>query len=449
MVESGSGPKGVLPMAGSKVKLFREGRKKYESISLGIFFLLVISVILLSFGLDLVAGILIIAALCLGIIVYRRVTVNEKYYTRRMENLVSSENRTNEVIKDFSHKIREPLNTIVIIGDMMSVRDETLSETDLTSSLNESAGDMVDAVNELTRITAGNLLYDLRKPIRFDLLAVVDSCVDLCSQKNNELIKFIVVKDDPENLILYGDPIIIKQFLINIFSAVERQADGKPVEMTVRIRQKQETKTGAFVLLSIETDREMKLSNGIEPEESMQGDGTVSRKFSFSESSQEGRSAIEITIPFSLPAAGLKSKPAESKIEKLIERDKTRKQMSDISVLLVEDNIINQKIMTLTLKPRVRSIDIAENGREALDKFGTSNYDLILMDIQMPLMTGLVAAEKIRALEVTTHSHIPIIAITANALIGDRERCLSAGIDEYISKPYQPAALIELINKVI
>ena len=130
-------------------------------------------------------------------------------------------------------------------------------------------------------------------------------------------------------------------------------------------------------------------------------------------------------------------------------KEKTSKVMKDLKVLLVEDNIINQKITILTLKPLVKSIDTAENGKEALDKFGTSNYDLILMDIQMPLMSGLIAAEKIRALESTTHSHIPIIAITANAMIGDRERCISAGIDEYISKPFQPAALIELIKKTI
>ena len=130
-------------------------------------------------------------------------------------------------------------------------------------------------------------------------------------------------------------------------------------------------------------------------------------------------------------------------------KEKTSKVMKDLKVLLVEDNIINQKITILTLKPLVKSIDTAENGKEALDKFGTSNYDLILMDIQMPLMSGLIAAEKIRALESTTHSHIPIIAITANAMIGDRERCISAGIDEYISKPFQPAVLIELIKKTI
>jgi len=114
--------------------------------------------------------------------------------------------------------------------------------------------------------------------------------------------------------------------------------------------------------------------------------------------------------------------------------------------LLAEDNLINQKITLLTLKPLVNSIDTATDGKEAVDKFSSGNYDIILMDIQMPVMSGLVAAEKIRALEEITNTHIPIIAITANAMLGDKEKCISAGIDDYLSKPFQPSALIEKIK---
>jgi len=130
-------------------------------------------------------------------------------------------------------------------------------------------------------------------------------------------------------------------------------------------------------------------------------------------------------------------------------KERTRKELKDVNILLVEDNSINQKITLLTLRPLVNNIDTAINGKEALDKFGTSTYDLILMDIQMPVMSGLMAAEKIRALESSTNSHVPIIAITANAMLGDKERCLSAGMDDYISKPFQPAALIEKIRRYV
>jgi CheY-like chemotaxis protein len=158
---------------------------------------------------------------------------------------------------------------------------------------------------------------------------------------------------------------------------------------------------------------------------------------------------LNIFLPFANPVVEIKQSIASQKIEQLIHKDKTHKELKDLKILLVEDNLINQKITLLTLKPLVHSIDTASNGKEALDRFGTTNFDLILMDIQMPIMSGLVAAEKIRALESSTNSHVPIIAITANAMIGDKEKCLSAGIDDYISKPFQPAALIEKIKRII
>jgi CheY-like chemotaxis protein len=130
-----------------------------------------------------------------------------------------------------------------------------------------------------------------------------------------------------------------------------------------------------------------------------------------------------------------------------LRREEKKKDMHELNVLLVEDNVINQKITFLTLKPLVKNIDTASNGKEALDKIARTDYDLILMDIQMPVMNGLVASEKIRELEKSTYSHTPIIAITANAMLGDKEKCLAVGIDEYISKPFQPAALIEIIKK--
>ena len=158
---------------------------------------------------------------------------------------------------------------------------------------------------------------------------------------------------------------------------------------------------------------------------------------------------LNINLPFTRILRETKHQIASPKIEELIQKEKSQKELKDIRILLVEDNLINQKITHLTLKPLVNSIDTASNGKEALDKFGAAAYDLILMDIQMPIMSGLVAAEKIRALESSTNTHVPIIAITANAMIGDKEKCMSAGIDDYISKPFQPSALIEKIKKYI
>ena len=127
----------------------------------------------------------------------------------------------------------------------------------------------------------------------------------------------------------------------------------------------------------------------------------------------------------------------------------TSVELENANVLLVEDNLINQKIVVLSLKKLVKSIDIANNGKEALDKFGTSRFDIILMDIQMPIMNGIVATKKIREIESSSNSHTPIIAITANALLGDKEECLAAGMDDYISKPFQIEVLIQKMKNLL
>ena len=119
------------------------------------------------------------------------------------------------------------------------------------------------------------------------------------------------------------------------------------------------------------------------------------------------------------------------------------------NILLVEDNIINQKIIILSLKNIVKKIDVANNGEEALNLFKKEKYDLILMDLQMPIMDSFIATKKIREIENNSSNHTPIIAVTANALLGDRDKCIDAGMDDYISKPFKIDVLIDKMSKLI
>jgi len=124
-----------------------------------------------------------------------------------------------------------------------------------------------------------------------------------------------------------------------------------------------------------------------------------------------------------------------------------------MKILVIEnERPAAEKIVKLLRKidKSVSVIGVIETVEDAINRLQDKpEPDLVLMDIQMPVMSGLVAAEKIRALESSTNTHVPIIAITANAMIGDKEKCISAGIDDYISKPFQPSALIEKIKKFI
>jgi two-component system, sensor histidine kinase and response regulator len=111
--------------------------------------------------------------------------------------------------------------------------------------------------------------------------------------------------------------------------------------------------------------------------------------------------------------------------------------LQPLRVLLVEDNLINQKVASRMLEKNGHNVITANNGREALDILGEREFDAVLMDVQMPEMDGLETTAAIRASERGTDRHLPIVAFTAHALMGDRERCLDAGMDVYLSKPVQ------------
>ncbi len=119
-----------------------------------------------------------------------------------------------------------------------------------------------------------------------------------------------------------------------------------------------------------------------------------------------------------------------------------------LHILIAEDNPINQKLAVRLLQKQGHTSIVANNGREALETWARQPFDAILMDMMMPEMDGLEATIAIREREKTTGAHIPIIAITANAMTGDREKCLAAGMDEYISKPVDVAQLYEALGKL-
>jgi len=121
-----------------------------------------------------------------------------------------------------------------------------------------------------------------------------------------------------------------------------------------------------------------------------------------------------------------------------------------LKILLVEDNVLNQRIVLFSLKKLNHEVTIANNGLEALEKFRQENYDVVLMDIMMPIMDGLEATTKIREEEdlMQTRKRTPIIALTANTMDNDRTKCLSYGMDEFMSKPFDIEKLKHIFNKL-
>ncbi len=433
----------------SSEEIFEKKRKTIETYSIIILLILISAVLLISFNQKLLAGCLIIAGASLGVIIVRKASELNKEFKESLNEFSSLNERKDDVIIDFSHRIREPLNNLVIISDMLMESGLQKKQKELLETFIASTNNMVTIVNELTMQSAGNLSYEHRKAIKFNLLSTIQNTIELYSLKDKANIDFILNKKEFSDFECFGDPIILKQIFLDIFNTIEIQSSERVIKVTINLKKTKETGAESIIDLRIQTDNPIVLINDKGVEKSLAARFISSGRGTFGQEIGTNSTVLNIFLPYANPVTEIKQNIASQKIEELIQKDKIHKDLKDLKILLVEDNLINQKITLLTLKPLVYSIDTASNGKEALDRFGTTNFDLILMDIQMPVMSGLVAAEKIRALEATTKSHVPIIAITANAMIGDKEKCLSAGIDDYISKPFQPAALIEKIKKII
>jgi CheY-like chemotaxis protein len=120
-----------------------------------------------------------------------------------------------------------------------------------------------------------------------------------------------------------------------------------------------------------------------------------------------------------------------------------------VRVLIADDNVVNQKLITHLLQERGHAVAVVSNGRQAVEEVTRGEYDLVLMDLQMPEMDGLEATAVIRARERLTHLRVPIVALTAHAMAGDRQRCLDAQMDDYLAKPVKAGELFEVLDRVL
>ena len=175
-------------------EIFNKNRKNIEKYSLIALFCLIAAVLLISFDQKLLAGCLIIAAASMGIIIFKKSNDINKTFKESLSEFYSLNEKKNDVITDFSHKIREPLNNLVIITDMLMESGLQKKQKELLETFIASTNNMVTTVNELSMQSAGNLSYERRKAIRFNLLSTIQNTFELYSLKDNENIDFILNK---------------------------------------------------------------------------------------------------------------------------------------------------------------------------------------------------------------------------------------------------------------
>lgn len=382
-----------------------------------------------------------------------------------------------EFISRLSHQIRTPLNNIMLIGNMVSRENLTEKQKDLMETILASASNLTNVVDNISAVSNYEIQERAVINISFNIQTTLNNTLKLFTGQKSSSVQINLAYDSSIPSELIGDPVLLKQIFLNLIETILKRKSAGPIAIKIVAKAKKAVSNLLEVQFDLLTNkpvnlplaentfrfnapRELAVSNISEYLNLIEL--TIAKNIIEQSNSKliikttpDKSLIISFSLTFLRSILDTNVIPSVEKSEEVIITEasqkliKTSTELKDSNVLMVEDNMINQKIVMLSLKKIVKNIDVAGNGKEALDKFGTSKYDIILMDVQMPVMDGLLATKKIREIEASTNSHTPIIAITANALHGDRDLCLAAGMDEYISKPFLVELLIEKMEALL
>lgn len=382
---------------------------------------------------------------------------------KKMLDAINEVKRKDEFLSKLSHQLRTPLNNITVLGNLINKSNLTNDQKEQVDTLVASANNLANVVNNIVDISSDDISRQEGQNFTFDILETLENISKLFNDQTGTHLRVETHASNFSSAQVMGDSIKLKQIFLNLFENIIKATnnDGVTVHVSVSlIADKDKQSKWGFQMainrkIHFQPYKEGALQEGyynLDEQDMSIAQRLISGfqgKLSY-ENIQE-KTLITFNLVFHKkefhevkPAQDNAKKPAQPTLA----QDKNIK-LEDANVLLVEDNLINQKIVVLSLSKVVKNIDIANNGKEALDKFGTSRYDVILMDIQMPVMDGIVATRKIREIEESTNTHTPIIAITANALAGDKETCLAAGMNDYLAKPFQVEELLQKMENLL
>ncbi len=396
----------------------------------------------------------------------------------------------NEFLANISHEIRTPMNAVIGFSALALQTELTPKQYDYISKIESSAKSLIVLINDIldfAKIEAGKLAIER---VEFNLNEVIDNVGNIISLKASEKnIDFSTTISDHVPAYLIGDPLRLGQVLINLCNNAVKFTESGSVQLKAElIKTEKSTKDDIDGLdechlkfsvadtgIGITEDQIDKLFSAF-----AQADNSITRRFggtglglaiskrlvemmggsiSVISKIEEG-SIFSFTAAFKYsPLMQQQQKEDYDKVAKhrsllkkqLIEKSSMINKIEQIKnarVLLVEDNILNQQVATEILIGAGVSVDVANNGQAAVEAVDNKEYDIVFMDIQMPVMGGYEATYLIRKNE--KFKELPIIAITANAMSGAKESCLKSGMNGYISKPIDPdelyKALVEWIK---
>ncbi len=371
--------------------------------------------------------------------------IKEKELQKHIEEIEKLSKIKTEFLANMSHEIRTPLNAILGFIKIMKEEDDGkfIKYLNIIDSSSQTLLVIINDILDLSKIESGKMIIEKVDFESEELYNTIELFEEKANEKNIDYkVKFVNI---PEYL--YSDIHRLKQIISNLISnAIKFTPENKKIEVLLEYRNKKLYVEVKDEGIGIPKDR---LDIIFKP--FSQADNSTTRKY--------GGTGLGLTIShklvemlggelkvdsevgkgskfyFEIPIK--KGKKTETKIE---ENHNIKK---DLQLLIVEDNLANQMFMKVILNKMNIKFDIANNGKEAIEKYQNNKYDLILMDVNMPVMNGIEATKEIRKID----ENIPIIALTASALEGDREKFIKAGMNDYLSKPLDIEKLKVILEK--
>lgn len=388
--------------------------------------------------------------------------LHEEELQKSNELAVAGTLAKNEFIASVSHEFRTPMNGILGLSEILKNSPLAPDQVDLLNGIISSAENLLVLLNDVldfSAIEAGKMEMDYQ-PFMLDRVMEDISLVMKMKAAEKSLLFDIVIEEMVPNLLI-GDSQRFRQIMINLTNnAVKFTEHGK---IAVHVSLVKLSGNSAHLRFEVSDtgigiapdalNSLFRVFSRIKPSKARQQSGTglglsICKKLTELmggrigvESSLGKGSLFWFTLPFTLSILhknrSQEDQPAASSCFK------------QKLVLVAEDNAINQRIVSYHLQKMGFEVELAIDGQQALEKYHTRNFDLVVLDIQMPLMDGYQVAKAIRQEEQGSLRHLPIIALTANAMKGDRESYLEAGMDDYVSKPFTYATLEKVISKAL